>query len=240
MRPIDRAAIGRGREAARTAVAQTAMWAAIAVALLAVGFDLSAVASAVVAPLPEWTGIEGYAAAFRPVQMLPDVWALLLAPAFVVLLVAVHLAAGEDRRVLTASGLLFAAIYAAIVSANYVLQLTVVRPNVLAGRTEGMAVFAVTNPHSIFWALEQGGYAFPCLATLAVAPAFSGGRLETWTRWLWAANGVAGLAATAAYLVLMSPAIVMADLAAWGLIFPAGAALTALVFRGAASRADPP
>jgi len=213
------------------ATASVGFWSALAVTVFTLAFGVGAVVSGVLAPLPDWTGIRTFAAAFSSVQMLPIVMALLIIPFFLSLFAAIHAYAPPERAVWSLLGSAFAAVYSAVVAMNYFLQLVVLRPNILAGEIEGMAILAMTNPHSLFWALELGGYGFQSLATLAVAPIFSGGGLESWIRRLFVANGVLGIGLTALFLLLDEPLIVLAGLGIWALLFPAAMALTAVHFR---------
>ena len=59
-------------------------------------------------------------------------------------------------------------------SINYIVQLTVVRLSILNRETDGLAMFVMGNPHSIFWALASA-YIFMNLAMLFAAPVFEGG-----------------------------------------------------------------
>jgi hypothetical protein len=45
-------------------------------------------------------------------------------------------------------------------------------------------------PGAPIFAQDMLGYVFFCLATLAAGPVFTGGRHETWIKWLFILNGV--------------------------------------------------
>jgi hypothetical protein len=124
--------------------------------------------------------------------MLPLIPALLLAPTFVVLMACVHSYAPNAKKLWSQVGLAFAIVYAAMACVNYIVQLTVVRLSILNKETDGLAMFAMGNPHSIFWAL-MFDYVFMNLAMLFAAPVFAGGKLERWIRWLFLANGASAV-----------------------------------------------
>lgn len=45
-------------------------------------------------------------------------------------------------------------------------------------------------PGTPIFAQDMLGYVFFCLATLATAPVFTGGKLEAWIKWLLTLNGI--------------------------------------------------
>ena len=163
-----------------------------------------------------WENIEAYAASFESIQTLPQAAGLLMVIAFVVLMVSIHAHAPADKKILSQLGVVFSGIYAAIVSTNYIIVLAVVRPNILQGELEGLALHVVGNPYSISWAKEMLGYAFMGMATLVVAPLFRGSKLQNWIRWLFIWNGVAGIAGVMG-IIVADPAWVLAPfgLAIW-------------------------
>ncbi|PRY32385.1 hypothetical protein [Pseudosporangium ferrugineum] len=150
------------------------------------------------------SGCIGYpyteAAAFVPrdyVWMYP---ALLTALLFVVLAVCLHGRAAPGRRVLTGAGVGFAVTGAATLVADYAVQLTVMQPSLLSGETAGLSPLSQYNPHGVFIALENVGY-----ATVGLALVFLGGGLAGHgSRPIRAAGAVfaAGGALTTAVLVL--------------------------------------
>src|SRR5687767_9180060 len=146
------------------------------------------------AGLGTWRGIEAYAGRF---ESLPFVaWVvpcLLLAITFPIFLAAVHSTTPPARRVWSLIGLLFGAMYGAVLTTNYWLLASVVRGALVAGETDGLSWLVIGSPHTVTGALEGIGYAFMGLATLFSGFAFAGGRLAAWTRWLFVANGIGGL-----------------------------------------------
>ena len=140
--------------------------------------------------------------------------------AFVALLASVHVLARADRKVLSLVGLSFALLYAAILNVNYFLQLTFVRQNVLAGNGGGVALLAMENVQSAFWAIEFLGYGLQCLAALCIAPLFGG-----WTRGFLVLVGAAGVVSLLTPMLDLPFAAVVVAGAAWQVGFPVATAL---------------
>jgi len=113
----------------------------------------------------------------------------LIAPSFVVLMVAIHYSAPPDKKVWSHLGISFAIIYAVLGAFNYYVQLTVVRTNSLGVSQDLLQLFAFT-PGSIMFAQDMLGYSFLCLATLIAAPVFTGDRLATWIKWSFVIHGL--------------------------------------------------
>ena len=114
----------------------------------------------------------------------------LLAVTFVVLMACIHYYAPDDKRVFSQIGLSFALVYAAVITMDYFVQLTVLQPSLLSGETEGLSLFTQYDPHGIFIALEGLGYLMMSTALLFAAAVFTGGRLERAIRWLFVGSFV--------------------------------------------------
>jgi hypothetical protein len=151
-----------------------------------------AVGTTFVLPPKTWRGIQAYAGNFNVLEMASFIPAFLLAPTVVVLMACIHCVTPEKRQVFSLTGLAFASVYAVIIPANYYLQLFVVHLNLKSGSLEGLALLSQPNIHSVFFALETLGYAFLSLATLFASQVFSGGKLESWIRWLFIVSGAVG------------------------------------------------
>jgi MFS family permease len=219
----------------RTA-ATLGFWSGIWAAAMAVGFLLAVVIGAIVFPSPEWTGD---AAAFAASLDHPLAWSigeifsLLLIPGWVALAVAIHTLAPREKKPLTLMALVFTAAYAATVGANDIVQITTVRLNLEAGSTEGLGLWIKNNPISLFFSLEMFGYAWQSFAVVLAGLVFAGAGIRRWIRWLFGAvavSGVMGLVAGWVGLDFLHP-FTMAGSALWGVAFPTGAVLCAVVFR---------
>lgn len=199
-------------------------WAAVSTGFWIIAFDLAVVSLALTVPSQPWTGIESHAAAYRSLPVwLTVVPSLLLAPSFLCLVACLDAETAPERRHLTRTALGMAAVYTALVGFNYAVQLTVVRAGLLSGETEGLALWTMGNPHSIFWALDVVGYGFMGLSGLFIAPALSSPTVA----WLFRISAAVQVPATVAYVVTVNPyhPLVLVSLGAWGLLFPAATAL---------------
>lgn len=217
-------------------VSRIGFWSAVLATLFSIGYGttlivmmVSAMATATETP-SGWSGIESFVASFQPIQMLPLIPSLLLAPTFIVLMVSIHYYAAPDKKIWSHLGIAFALIYAVMASINYITQLTVVRLSILNKETDGLAMFVMGNSHSIFWALASA-YVFMNLAMLFAAPVFDGGRLERSIHWLFFANGASAVV-TIYGVVADSPRIyLLGSLAPWCVIFSLATILLAIMFK---------
>lgn len=174
----DEVSIGMVRSVPRS-VSQVGFWSAVLATLFSIGYGITLIVTMIsmsataTGTSPGWRGIESFVASFQPIQMLSLIPSLLLAPTFVVLMVSLHYYASPDKKIWSHLGVAFALIYAAMASINYLLQLTVVRLSIVNKEIDGLAMFVMGNPHSIFWALASA-YIFMNLAMLFAAPVFGG------------------------------------------------------------------
>lgn len=126
--------------------------------------------------------------------------ATLLMPIWLVLMACIHGAAAEGKKLYSLIALVFAAVGAALLAANYYIQIAVLQPSILKGEFDGLALVSQYNPHGVFIALEELGYLLMSLAFLFAGPVFAGrSKLEQALRWLLI-GGV--LLAFTAYLAL--------------------------------------
>ncbi len=150
-----------------------------------------------------------------------------LGPAFLTLMVAVHYYAPEDRRIWSHAGVVFATIYAALISINYFVQLTYVAPHLMRGEVESVRPFLFTPFDSFIYAVDILGYSFMSLATLFAAFVFTGPGLERTARRFMIANGL-----LIPFLLLQNyyhPLIWPASL--WAITLPAATFSLAMLFK---------
>src|SRR5664279_1973786 len=121
--------------------------------------------------------------------MYPEVLLTLL---FMVLAVCLAQWVPLERRLPAAVGVCFAVIGGTVLLVDYGIQLTVLQPALLAGQTEGMSALTQYNPHGVFIALENVGYAVLGIAFLFLGAALTAGtsRLERAVRWVFIVGGV--------------------------------------------------
>ena len=118
--------------------------------------------------------------------------ATLLMGIFVVLLACIHQSTPENRRLYSLLALVFGAIAAALLAADYYIQIATLQPSILKGEWEGVALVTQYNPHGIFIALEELGYLLMSLAFLFAGLVFAhAGRLERALRWLLVGGALA-------------------------------------------------
>lgn len=106
---------------------------------------------------------------------------------FVIEILALHYTTTESKKFWTHAALIFTTLYAAFVTANYVVQLATVIPNTLRGLLTEVRILQQT-PHSLFWNFDALGYIFMGLATLVAIPAFEKKGFQKWVRISFIAN----------------------------------------------------
>ena len=180
--------------------------------------------------------------------LLPPPWdivlaigaSLLLAPSFVVMMVSVHYAAPDEKKIWSHIGIAFAVLYAALISIVYVTWLFVVEPHVLRGQANQVTLL-IFAPGSFVQMVDGLGYTFMGIATLFAAPVFARKRLENWIRWLCLLNGPGALMVFLAYIFygLLGLSLLYSGLVGiwWEFIFPPLAILLAVYFRRAGNTA---
>ena len=109
----------------------------------------------------------------------------------VILFVALKCQIRESKAVLAEIGLLFMVLLAAISSINWYVQLTLVPQIAQSGDAAALALIDVHNLGSIMYAMEHLAWGlFYGLATIFMALAIEGGKIDTWIRWLLIAGGI--------------------------------------------------
>jgi hypothetical protein len=195
--------------------------------LLVALIDAGMILSAILYPMTSISTIEAYASTFDSTQMLPFIPSLLLAPVFVLMMLCIHYDAPQEKKIVSQLGFSFSLICAAVLSIHYYIQLTFVQQGILNNELSGLWQFAAPNPHSFFWTLAALSYGFMGISLLSAAPVF--GEAERAIKWLFAANGVVGIA----FLVGNALAIFAVNILAsfvWGVLFPVAALLVARKF----------
>src|SRR5512139_941237 len=131
-------------------ISKIGWWSALLTALCGVGYGIAVIA-VIVSSLSAgsssqvggWTGIEDFLATFQPIQMLPVIPSLLLAPAFTALMVSIHSYTAEDKKIWSRLGLTFTLIYASMAAMNYMIQLLPVWRSINHGEADGLAMFVL-------------------------------------------------------------------------------------------------
>jgi hypothetical protein len=208
--------------------ARLGFWSAVLTAVFSILFVVGSILGTAGLLLPPWDVV------------IPVGASLLLAPSFVVMMVSIHYAAPEEKKIWSHIGITFAVLYAALVSIVYVTWLFVVEPHVLRGQAEQVALLSFA-PGSFMQMVDGLGYTFMGIATLFAAPVFAGKRVEQWIRWLCLLNGPGALLVFVSYVcygLYGLPLLYGLLLGAWWcFIFPALAILLAVHFRRAGALA---
>lgn len=161
---------------------------------------------------------------------------LLLAFSFIAVMVSIHNYAPPERKIWSQIGLSFVIVYAALLTWNYYLQLTVVRNNPQLYEWLTMDF----TPDTAFWSLETVGYTLMGLATLFALPVFNGGGIERAIRWCFGINAVFTVLGSIGYILSGNPlhGLVLASLGVWAIAFPVATALIAVIFKRALQGKD--
>ncbi len=129
---------------------------------------------------------EGFSLNLTPfVQLVAGIGTFLLVPGFVILFTAIRFVIDGDHQVLGSLGVSFTILFAATVSINRFVQLTVIQQS-LPDVPADLVRFLPYAPGSVMLALEVLGWGFfSSLAALFVAPLFSASPLNKTIRWLF-------------------------------------------------------
>jgi hypothetical protein len=101
---------------------------------------------------------------------------------FILEILALHYITASDKKFWTHAALIFTSLYAAFVTANYIIQLATVIPATLNGTADSIQLLKQT-PHSLFWDFDAIGYIFMALATLFSIPIFKKQGFQKWVRY---------------------------------------------------------
>lgn len=152
---------------------------------------------------------------------------LLLGPAFVITMAALHAAAPEGRKVFTLAGLAFAAMYATLTGLVYFVQLTFVAPKIAAGDAADIGLLLFVPYRSFLFAIDLYGYSLMSAATLAAAFGLPGLPAARAAKWAMVANGL--VLPFLAFQMFVPELIWIA--AGWGVTFPLAMILLLRLFR---------
>jgi hypothetical protein len=152
---------------------------------------------------------------------------LTLAPAFLAMMVCVHATLPAEKRIWGQLAVAFSAVYVPLVSMSYVVEMLVVSPRMMRGELDAVSILTITSTSSVFNAIDGLGYAFMSLASLCAAPAFTGGRLERWIRWLLVGNAVLLIPTVLTYFVSRSFMVLVTP---WVITVPGSTLLIAVRF----------
>lgn len=161
------------------------------------------------------------------VQLSGGIITFLTVPGLIVQFTAIRYVTDNENKILGSLGITFITLFAATVSINRFVQLTVIQQG--AGSSD-LARFLPYASGSVMFALEMLGWGFfSSLAALSVAPLFHGTRVNNSIRWLFLAYALFSFMAVIGYATNLP--IIAAAFIAWGPILTALAVLLAVYFR---------
>jgi hypothetical protein len=208
-----------------------AAWAVLAGALLSGPLGLLAT---FVDPQPAWIDGQTYVDHYRPWHQIPFWFGFAFAGAWIALYARLAALADAAKQTAGFATLVMTAVYGAIISINYTLQVVSVPAAVAAG-DPNVAYFTMSNPGSPAWALEMFGYAALAVANGLSAELFPRARsLRPLIVKLMYANAVAGVAgailtAISARWVATGPGLVA--YLGWNVLVIVTAAVIAIEYR---------
>ena len=201
---------------------QLGFWSAVFIAVLGVIYLLL---------LGVYFSTEGFI--FPPsqtVQLIGGVVTFLTMPGLLVLFTAIRYAKDWENKILGSLGITFITLFAATVSINRFVQLTVIQQSAPGAASQDLARFLPYATGSVMFALEMLGWGFfSSLAALSVAPLFSGSRINVSIRWLFVVYALFSFIGVIGYAT-QTP-ITAAAFIAWGPILTALAVMLAVYFR---------
>jgi hypothetical protein len=173
---------------------------------------------------------EGFAFPPSPsVQISGGIITFLTVPGLLVLFTAIGYTSESEHKILGSLGITFITLFAATVSINRFVQLTVIQQSG-SDIAQDLARFLPYASGSIMFALEMLGWGFfSSLAALSVAPLFHGTRFNNSIRWLFIAYALFSFTSVIGYTTETS--ITAAAFVAWGPILLALAVMLAIYFR---------
>ncbi len=205
-------------------------WSAVLSALAAVLWFVTFVAKDAIAPVPEWTNLEAYAAAFSAARILYVYPSLLLAITYLVLLACIHHVASEDQKIWSLVALAVGIVYATMASINYTVQAVAVRPSLAAGQTAGIEMWIPDNPTGIFNALANS-YVYLSISMVFAGFVFQGGRWERWIRGLFLAQAITAVGQIGSTMFGLGETLLIVTGLIWVIGAPVAFALLTVWFR---------
>ena len=173
---------------------------------------------------------EGFTNPSKPLEQLFDgIVTFIAMPLLVIIFTAIRFVNEEDNQVLGSLGVSFTVLFAATVSINRFVQLTVIQQS-LPDVPPDLTRFLPYDRGSVMNALEILGWGvFSSLAAVFVAPLFSSSRLNKTIRWLFILYAIFSFMGVIGYAT-NSP-IASIGFMAWGLMMVVLTILLSSYFR---------
>ena len=167
------------------------LWSSSILFLLGIAFIITLVASPLDAPPRNWGGVGTFTASVKTFQMfeISMLIGILMVPLFIGIIVSIHNYTPIAKKPLTHMALIFAAVYAGLVSLSYYVELTVIRQNIMRGQMGVLDQYV----DSLMFAIDLLGFLFLGLSMSFTAPVFIGGIPEAVLRCFLILDGVLGI-----------------------------------------------
>jgi hypothetical protein len=149
---------------------------------------------------------------------------------FVLEMLALHYVVADEKKLWSHAALIFTVLYAAFVTANYIVQLTTVIPSTLNSTDADIQILKQT-PHSLFWDFDAIGYIFMGLATLFAIPIFEKKGFQKWVRYAFIVHTLATPLITFVYFYPTFSEKLLLLGAPWGITAPFFMLMLALMFK---------
>jgi MFS family permease len=164
------------------------------------------------------------------VQLVGGIITILMVPGLLILFTAIRFVNDENNKILGSLGTSFITLFAATVSINRFVQLTVIQQSAQGIASQDLTRFQPYATGSIMFALEMLGWGFfSSFAAIFVAPLFSASRLNQSIRWLFIIYAFFSFMSIIGYTT-QTP-ITAGAFIAWGPILMALSILLAIYFR---------
>lgn len=180
-----------------------------------------------------WPGITSFAENFQQLPLF--LWVIpcfVLTLTFVTMIASIYVLIDENGKIWGLLSIIFAVIYTAILSANYYIQLTVVKYNLMNNMLDDISLWLYANayPYTIPGALEGTGYLFMCLSFLFIAQVFNNKSLERWIKRAFIAMGISGLVVFIDPLLRLPFSLLLISGIIAGIALTAGPVMLAFLF----------
>lgn len=184
---------------------------------------LALLAVSAVQPQPAWSGALVYVSNYHPIQSLTFYFGFLLIIGSVLMIASMYVL--DRQSISTLLALIFTAVACGLIGLNYFSQATFV-PALIRHYTPALeptvTVFAVTNPISIFWAIEMWGYGFLGLGTWLASGFFRDRGIERVAKILFVLNGIVSIVGavwTSIHLEWVLSSVGLVSYAVWNVIY---------------------
>jgi hypothetical protein len=151
------------------------------------------VLSSVFTPQPLWQNAELFIKSFHPLQTATFFCGYFLVIGSLLTFIVLYFISDEKKKIYAFMGLIINIVFTAIVFINYIIQTTYVpylAANNPAETNSILAIFTMSNPGSLAWALEMYGWGGIGLSFIFMAYSFRENKIERILKTLFIINGI--------------------------------------------------